>query len=338
MINENKSFYYRAIFNQLGAIKSNYSIMNINNMFRIFFIGIFLSISQTLVGQEKKQIQKKTIIDTIPFILTSHNNISIKAILGSVDTLNLMFHTAASTVSLTTKATGKIKSIHWNSQVDLGSWGGRANSRYSKNNSIEIGNLNWDNVEIWEVENSGPATDGKFGLNLFDGYYVEIDYDKNLLLLHETLPIKAEIYLKMELFTKKSGFFIQGTSTINGLDYKNQFLIHSGYGGVILFDNKFAAESKIGERIEIIEEKELKDSFGNVLKIKKGSLPKFTIGNIDLLDIPIGFFEGKIAQQDQSVIGGDLLKRFNIIIDANREFIYLKTNQLKNIAYTQFEN
>lgn len=310
--------------------------MNINIMYRGLFIGILLSISQTLMGQEKQQIQTKTIIDTIPFKLTSHNNISIKAILGRVDTLNLMFHTAASTVNLTTKATKKMKSLQWDSQVDLGSWGGRTNSRYSKNNSIEIGKLNWDNVEIWEVENSGPKTDGKFGLNLFDGYYVEIDYIENALLLHETLPSKAEGYLKMKLFTAKSGFFIQGTGAIEGVDYNNQFLIHSGYGGTILFDDKFAAESKIGERIEIIEEKELKDSFGNVLKIKKGTLPKFTIGNIELLDVPIGFFEGKIGQQQMSVIGGDLLKRFNIIIDANRKFIYLKTNQFKNIAYTQF--
>jgi len=35
-------------------------------------------------------------------------------------------------------------------------------------------------------------------------------------------------------------------------------------------------------------------------------------------------------------LDGDLLKRFNIIISANREFIYLKPNQFKNIDYTQF--
>ena len=310
--------------------------MNIKNRYRGLFIVIILSISQTLMGQEKLQIQTKTIVDTIPFELTSHNNISIKAIFGNIDTLNLMFHLAASSVNLTKKATKKTNSIHWDKQIDIGSWGGRTNSRFSKNNSLEIGKLNWDSIAVWEVENSGPTTGGKFGPNLFEGYFIEIDFDENYIILHESLPNKAEDYLKMKVFTAKGELFIQGTSTIEDVDYKNQFLIHSGYGGTLLFDDKFAAESKIGERIEIIEEKELRDSFGNVLKIKKGSLPKFSIGNIELLDVPVGFFEGKIGQQHKSVIGGDLLKRFNIIIAANREFIYLKSNQLKNIAYTQF--
>jgi hypothetical protein len=35
-----------------------------------------------------------------------------------------------------------------------------------------------------------------------------------------------------------------------------------------LFDDKFVIESKIGEQIRIIDEKELKDSHGNVLKTK----------------------------------------------------------------------
>lgn len=310
--------------------------MKMNHLYRGLLMGMLLSVSQILMGQETRPIQTKALMDTIPFKLTSHNNISIAAILGGIDTLDLMFHTAASSVNLTSQAVKKMKSIHWDRQVDIGSWGGRANVRYSKNNSIAIGNLSWDSVAVWEVENSGPETGGKFGLNLFEAYCVEIDFSNNLLILHESLPGKAEAYEKMKLFTADSELFIQGTSTIAGVAYTHQFLIHSGYGGALLFDDQFAAASKIGEQIAILEEKELRDSFGNVLTIKKGSLPTFTIGNIALSDVPVGFFEGKIGQQHKSVMGGDLLKRFNLIIDANREFIYLKPNQLKDIAYTQF--
>jgi hypothetical protein len=35
-----------------------------------------------------------------------------------------------------------------------------------------------------------------------------------------------------------------------------------------------------------------------------------------------------------SILGGDVLKRFNIIIDAKREFIYLRPNNLKDTAYS----
>ncbi|MFK7970374.1 MAG: hypothetical protein AB8F95_08410 [Bacteroidia bacterium] len=288
------------------------------------------------IGICQEKIQTSTAVDTIPFELTDHNNIKIQAVLGDADTLDLMFHTAAGSISLTTSATEKLKGIHWDTETEVGSWGGRANTRYSANNAITIGALHWDSVEIWEDEHSGPGTDGKFGPSLFEGYVIEVDFDKNVLILHDSLPPKADGYVKVPVNIDRGMLFIEGTSTIDGVNYKNQFLVHSGYGGALLYDDKFAAESRIGERIEIIDEKELKDSFGNVVKINKGSLPTLTIGNAALTDVPVGFFQGKIGRQQMSVIGGDLLKRFNIILDADRTCMYLNPNRLKDIAYTQF--
>ncbi|RZL55661.1 MAG: hypothetical protein EOO93_19100 [Pedobacter sp.] len=69
-------------------------------------------------------------------------------------------------------------------------------------------------------------------------------------------------------------------------------------------------------------------------KTKKAILPTFALGNINLNNVSVGFFEGAIGRQKMSIIGGDVLKRLNIIIDAKREFIYLKSNKLKNLAYS----
>lgn len=282
------------------------------------------------------QTSTNTIINSIPFTLTTHNNIVIETVLGNKDTLNLMLHTAANSVILTKKTTKNLKNIHWGSQIELGSWGGRATSRYSKNNTIEIGNIKRDNVTVWEDENSGPTTDGKFGLNFFEGYVIEIDFDNSIIILNKELPKKIEEYVKMPLLIKNDRFYIEAISSISGVEYRNQFLIHSGYGGAILYDDKFVADNKIGEKIKIIDEKELKDSFGNTLKIKRGVLPELRLGTLKLIDVPVGFFEGKIGKQQMSVLGADVLKRFNVIIDSKREHIYLKKNQLINMDYTKF--
>ncbi|WP_323758160.1 hypothetical protein [Roseivirga sp.] len=313
-------------------------IQNNNNrrMKNYYLIVLILLTSNLSKAQLLETTVTNTIVETIPFELTSHNNIAIKAVFGGVDTLNLMFHTAAGSINLTTKATKRIKSIDWKTESDVGSWGGRATSRFSESNSLTIGKLHWDSLSVWEDENSGPTTDGKFGPNLFKEYFIEIDFDKSLMILHNTLPSKAAEYEKIPVIFKNDNLFIQGTSTIAGVDYKNEFLIHSGYGGALLYDDQFASESNIGDRIEITSEQELKDSFGNVIKVKKGTLPSLRIGNTGLTAVPVGFFEGKIGRQQMSVIGGDLLKRFNMIIGLNRAYIYLKTNNLKNIAYTQF--
>ncbi len=302
------------------------------NKFKIFFFGILLSIPQMLIGQNKQQF---TSSDTIPFILTNHNNIAIQSILNKEDTLNLMLHTAANSLSLIKKTAKNLTSINWNSEEEVNSWGGKTSSRFSKHNFLQINNLEWDSISIWESENSGPTTDGKFGLNLFDKKVIEFNFDQSALIIHKTLPKEMSTYNKMPLIFENGFMFIEGRSMIGGVSYDNRFLIHSGYGGSILFDDKFVEESKIGQLIEITDEKELKDSYGNVLKTKKGKLPHFILGEEQFIDIPAGFFEGSIGRQKMSVMGADILKRFNLIIDSNREYIYLKPSQLRDVEYAK---
>lgn len=276
--------------------------------------------------------QQKT---TIPFILTEYNNLSIKAVLNQKDTVQLMFHTAANAVTLTEEALQKITSLKFDSADSVKSWGGNDNiSRASKSNLLEIGTLRWENVPIWENKNSGQHTDGKCGLDLFENKVIEIDFNKNVLIIHEVIPKKIKQYEKLKLTFENEMMFVEGKVTIDQNNYQNKFLIHSGYAGSILLDDQFIAANKLNEQLKVIDEKQLKDSFGNVLKTKKAIVPTFSIGNMILNNVPIGFFEGAIGRQKMSIIGGDVLKRFNIIIDAKREFIYLKVNTLKNLAYS----
>lgn len=271
--------------------------------------------------------------DTIPFELTSHNNLSIKAVINGSDTVDLMFHTAAHDISLIKATTDMVHTIKWDQAETVQSWGGESKSRFSRYNSLQIGSMRWDSLSIWENNNSGPETDGKFGPDLFNKKVIEIDFDQQHLLIHETLPQKAATYSMTPLSYENGFMFIVGSSTIGDHIYPNRFLIHTGYGRTILYDDHFIAQSQLGKHIEITEQQELKDSFGNILKTNKGILPLFGLGQDFFTDIPVGFFEGQIGRQKMSVIGGNLLKRLNIIIDANREYIYLKTNSLKELPY-----
>lgn len=117
--------------------------------------------------------------------------------------------------------------------------------------------------------------------------------------------------------------------------YKNKFLIHSGYSGDILLDDKFVADHNIGGMLKMVGEKELKDSYGNVVKAIKAILPALRIGKEILFNVPVGFFQGAIGRQQMSIMGGNILKRFNIIIDAQRKNVYLKSSHLKGLNDTK---
>lgn len=272
---------------------------------------------------------------TIPFELTDYNNLSVQAVLNEKDTVNLMFHTATNEIELTEEAVKKLKSISFNGTVnDVKSWGGGANeSRYSKGNSVQIGTMKWENVLVWEDKNSGQYTDGKFGPNLFKDKAIEIDFEKEVIIVYSELPKKVATYDKLKLRVQNASMFLEATSEIDGVAYTNKFLIHSGYSGAVLFDDVFALDNKLDEKLKITGEQELKDSFGHVLKTKKAILPSFSIGNQKLSNVAVGYFSGTKLQQSISVLGGDVLKRFNIIFDAKREYVYLKLNNLKDVAY-----
>ncbi|HQR94788.1 MAG TPA: aspartyl protease family protein, partial [Sediminibacterium sp.] len=144
-----------------------------------------------VMGNLSAQKEKATSASIqIPFQLTTYNNLSIQAILNGVDTVQLMFHTAANALTLTEETIKQLKSIQFVATTDsVKSWGGQANSsRYSPRNKIQIGSLSWDNQAIWENQLSGQYTQGKFGMDLFKNWVVEIDFDHSLILLHKELP------------------------------------------------------------------------------------------------------------------------------------------------------
>jgi len=296
-------------------------------MYKYLSVVFFAFLTQIAIAQHHKTA-------VIPFELTAFNNISIKAIVNGKDTVQLMFHTAANSLTLTEEATKRIKNLVFSSTDSVKSWGGNGNaSRFSKSNNLQIGSLKWENIPIWENKNSGPETDGKFGLELFTDKIIEIDFDKKVIVLHTKMPAKASKYEQLKLNFEDDMMFLTANAEIGTNVLSNQYLLHSGYSGAVLFDDEFTAKNKIDGQLKVIDEKQLKDSYGNVLKTKKAIMPAFAIGKVKLSNVSIGFFTGAIGRQKMSIIGGDLLKRFNIIIDATRTNIYLKPNKLMVAAY-----
>ncbi len=302
---------------------------------RLFFSILLITFltCQRIAGQESSTVSAGAF--TIPFQLTSANNLAVQAILNQKDTVRLMFHTAANAVTLTKESIQKLTSLRFEGADSVKSWGGNDNtSRCSKSNSLQIGQLKWEHVPIWENINSGPQTDGKFGTDLFAGKVVEIDFDKNIISVSSALPDKCREYEQLRLIFENDYMFIECSCQVADTVLKNKFLLHSGYAGAVLFDDQFTAENKLAEKLKITGEKKLSDSFGNILVTKKAVLPALFMGNEKLADVPAGFFQGAIGRQKMSIMGGDILKRFNIIIDAQRAHIYIKPNHLSSTAYT----
>lgn len=283
----------------------------------------------TFIDKESVQLTH----DTIPFILTESNNIIIQTVLNDFDTLNLMFHTAQGQVSLTEEAVSTIANKTFDKSEKAITWGGEATSRYSLGNYMKIKEFEWKNITVWEDKNTGPHADGKFGPNLFQNKVIELNYDENIMVIHSYLPTIDKKFEQLDIVFQGHMMFLDTKYKIKRNRYDNKVLLHSGYSGSLLLDDQFVKTNKFGEQLEIISESELKDSYGNVLKTKKAILPCFSLGSTKLKDTPVSFFEGTLGRQHISVIGGNIIKRFNVFIDLQNAHLYLKPSHLATVPF-----
>ena len=157
-------------------------------------------------------------VTRIPFTLTESNNISVQVTINGTDKLDLMFHTAVDSISLTRAAVEKIPSLEMNESVEVQSWGGTAQASVSTGNRLQIGNLEWNEQTIFVDELSGPGTDGKFGPNLFAGMILEINFDNRELVIHTTLPPHAtetaSTYQRLDFSVHQGAMYVVGELTV----------------------------------------------------------------------------------------------------------------------------
>lgn len=274
--------------------------------------------------------------DTIPFERTAYNNLLVSAVLNRVDTVKLMFHTASKDVTLTQTSLPKLKSIRFDEEVDgVTSWGAASNaSRMSAHNHVQLQGISWPDLPIWDDVNTGQGADGKLGFGLLEGKVLQLDFDQNLMMLTDELPLDLSSYQQLPLTFEKGNMFVTIHCSIGGKRLENRFLIHSGYSGALLFDDEFVVKHDLDSLLPAVGEKILHDAFGNAIVSKKVVVPRAEIGSHELIDVAAGFFKGASGLQRISILGADVLKRFNVVIDAQRTFIYIKPSHLIATAFT----
>jgi len=270
----------------------------------------------------------------IPFELTEHNNISIDAVLNEKHELVLMFHTAVDEVSIVQNTLEKLPDIKLDLEANVESWGGGSKTCFGRGFKLSLGPVQLDNVTIFQSKFSGHQTEGKFGPRQFKSQFVEVDFTRSRFLLHQTVPKKTSGWERVAVTAENGMMFIDG-NIHDGEDLIEQrFLIHSGYSSFALLDDEFVAKHTYVDELEIIDESKLTDSSGNTLKTKKALLPRFSIGSIEFDNVPVSFFSGAIGRQKISMLGGDFLKRFDLVFDLENNALYLTKSQHFNAEHS----
>ena len=270
----------------------------------------------------------QNMVKEIPFRLTKYNNILVPVIINQKDTVQLMLHTGSDYVTIIEDSYKKMKSIAISDTLNnVTSWAGYSDMKMSQNNVIKIGNDTFNKIPIFIDKQSGHESDGKIGLKFFEGKYLEINFDENKLYVYDKAPSKLKKYTKLNSRYSQETLYVKAFPFIDKKPIETEFMIHTGFSGALMISDDFAKEYKLLEKFEIIGESKLSDAAGNVILSKKSILPNFELANQTFQNVPMSFFDSTIKIQHKNIMGGDLIKRFNLILNPEKNVLYVKKSK-----------
>ena len=277
-------------------------------------------------------------LDTIPFTLNESNNIIIEAVVNESDTLAFMFHTGVNSMSLTPEVSERISRNKLVKETEIGTWTETKESGYITNNSVQIGKQKTDSLTIWLDLLSGYESQGKFGPNFFGDKLIEINYDDSILVIHDSSATvgSLEIYKSTSLqITDHHSILLNATLNFGTKTVDHTLMLHTGYGGSIILDDAFKNANPELKQLEELSRKELKDSFGNSMFIKKVMPKSISFLGETLEGLSIAYFDSDLEMQKTSIVGCEMMKRFNFILDIENAILYTKPNRNFSLPFIE---
>lgn len=269
---------------------------------------------------------KASLPDTIPLTINKQNTIYVKAVFNKIDTLNLNFDTGTTELVLTNDVMkNKLKSVP---------------KLYDTFYDIKIGNQDYS-TRVFDAQLTGHDTDGRFGWDLFKGKVVELNYDKSIMVVHPQLPLSV---LKEDAFSKLMITFFQGIFLVESqifqdiVENSDFFLFDTGYQRTAMLDNDLLKIGKFPtQNMKVIKKVIMRGAQGNEVPVITSSLQKLKIGKYEFKDVPVQLVTTNKPMHGQNIhiLGNEVLKRFNMFLDFQNNFVYLKPNHLFNAEYIE---
>lgn len=263
--------------------------------------------------------------DTIPFTLMG-SRLYLPGVLNGKDKVKIQFDTGAGMPCVSNASSGRLNLVFSDKTMLSNSQGVNA-VRKSVNNNLTIGHLNFAGISLVETGNMQPGEDLIIGYNLLRHKIIEIDYDKQLFIVHEKLPATAKSFIKQPLINRLS---LKTRIVQNGKKYTFWVGMDTGRDGTMLIGQEFTEQPGVWNNL-----KEL-----TILNGRKIIKLNATIAGVTFKDIVTNATDPTkpAARRTGTYFGNVILNHFNWIIDNLNGYIYLKPNSRINEPYSDYKS
>jgi len=267
--------------------------------------------------------------DTIPFTFTEKNNIQFKVLFNKRDTLNLVFDTGASGFHLTREQIKKYFNPDGKKEKILMS--------DINDNEFKIGHLLCEHQQIYPTSEAPFGSSGVVGWDVFDEKIVEINYDKNIIIIHNNALKISRDYQRMDLRFIREHFFLTTQLEIGNQKFKNIFLFDTGYQRTVLLDKDLVNEQHYPkDKLPVIKKTTLKNSLNENVNVVTLLNERLRLGKYTLHNVPVQLLSSSNPLGFKShFLGNEVLKRFNTILDFKKNVAYFKPSKYFDAKYAE---
>jgi len=309
-------------------------------MIKIYLFTILLLYATISYAQDSIEWNFKRDKIKIPFKL-SHNLIIVDVIFNGVK-LKMIADTGASKSIIFSLPENDAMVLN---EADLISISGAGISEkvegyLSRKNRIQIENyLNIDFEAIFVFESNlslfnklGIPINGILGSSFFKNHLVEINYERKKIILYNpkkrnTKKNNGYTESKIELVKDRPYIFLKTKLEKNNFDLK--LLFDTGLGdGLWLFEND-SIKCNSNFFLDYLGKGLSGDIYGKKSRVEEVNLENNVLKSV-LVSYPgVSFFDkNMIVQNRNGSLGGEVIKRFNWVLDYENQIVYFKKNNL----------
>jgi hypothetical protein len=301
---------------------------------KLFFTFILLTYL-LFANAQKTEYPPAKLITSFKFEQLTGGIIILKATLDPFkDTLNFILDTGSGGISLDTLTAAYYKLPLEPSDRTVRGIGGIKQIHYYKNGTLHLPGLDVDKLDFhindYEIltEVYGMRIDGIIGYSFFRRYIIAIDYDKQLVLVYSPGTYK---YPRggTTLNPSFANIPITRHEVADEKTYISNFYFDTGAGMCIMFSEKFVNDSAfLGKNKKIVSTQV--EGLAGKITMKLTSIKKVKIGSYTFKKVPVHLYNDTVNVFNHpslaGLIGSDLLRRFNLVINYPQRIIYLSPN------------
>jgi PDZ domain-containing protein/aspartyl protease len=298
-------------------------------------LTIFITLIMPARGQEEFVPPAAKLITSFPFHMLTGGIITLKVQLQPYpDTLNFILDTGSGGISLDSSTVANMKIETELSDRTIRGIAGIRRVRFAYNRSMHFPGLKVDSLNFhvndYEILTSayGEKVDGIIGYSFLSRYIVMINYDS----------LRIFVYSKGRIKYPRGGFLLKpslvnipvfNVSIKDERELTPRFYFDTGAGMCLLLSSDFVSDSIFINPKRKFHTTQA-EGLGGKAPMRQGVIKQVKIGPYKFKKVPTYIFDDEYNVTSYPYLGGlignDLLRRFNLIINYDRRDIYMVPN------------